>query len=129
MMFRLYAGIALALFLGLAVWAGYTFYTDTQDRIQTLSQQNAELTIALNQEREIVRKMQQFQAAQNKLAAELNEAILDAESPLRELERTFSENNFQKLAVEKPALIEERINIATDQMFKEIECITGNCSE
>ncbi len=129
MMFRLYAGIALALFLGLAVWAGYTFYTDTQDRIQTLSQQNAELTIALNQEREIVRKMRVFQESQNRLSQELNEALLEAESPLQELERTFSENNFKKLASEQPALIEERINIATDQLFKEIECVTGNCSE
>ncbi len=128
-MFRLYAGIALALFLGLAVWAGYTFYTDTQDRIQTLSQQNAELTIALNQEREIVRKMRAFQESQNRLSQELNEALLEAESPLQELERTFSENNFKKLASEQPALIEERINIATDQLFKEIECVTGNCSE
>ncbi len=128
-MFRLYAGIALALFLGLAVWAGYTFYTDTQDRIQTLSQQNAELTIALNQEREIVRKMRVFQESQNRLSQELNEALLEAESPLQELERTFSENNFKKLASEQPALIEERINIATDQLFKEIECVTGNCSE
>ena len=128
-MFRMYAGIAVALFIGLAVWAGYTFYTDTQDRIQTLTEQNTRLEVALRQEQETIRKIREFQKTQALLDEALNKSLADAEAPVREIQRLFSDNNFKQLALEKPALIEERINIATDSLFKAIECDTGNCSE
>lgn len=128
-MFRLYAGIALALFLSLAVWAGYKYYTDTQEALQTLSAENARLEVALNQERETIRKIREFQRQQALITEALNKSFVAAEEPVREVERIFSDNNFEQLIIDNPTLMEQSINTATDNIFKKIECETGGRCE
>ena len=128
-MFRMYAGIAVALFIGLAVWAGYSYYTNTQEALQTLSAENARLEVALLQERENIRKIREFQRQQALITEALNKSFADAEEPLREVERIFSDNNFEQLVIDNPTLMEQSINTATDNIFKKIECETGGRCE
>lgn len=128
-MFRMYAGIALALFIGLAIWSGYKYYTDTQEALQSLSAENARLEVALNQERENIRKIREFQRQQALITEALNQSFADAEEPVREVERIFSDNNFEQLVIDNPTLIEQSINTATDNIFKKIECETGGRCE
>lgn len=128
-MFRMYAGIAVALFIGLAVWAGYSYYTDTQEALQTLSAENARLEVALNQERETIRKIREFQRQQALITESLNKSLVAAEEPVREVERIFSDNNFEQLVIDNPTVMEQSINTATDNIFKKIECETGGRCE
>ena len=45
-MFRVYILVVVVGLVGGAVWGGYTYYKDTQQRISTLTQNNAKLKSA-----------------------------------------------------------------------------------
>ena len=45
-MFRVYALVVVVGLVGGAVWGGYTYYKDTQQRISTLTQNNPNLKSA-----------------------------------------------------------------------------------
>ena len=70
-MFRVYALVVVVGLVGGAVWGGYTYYKDTQQRISTLTQNNAKLKSANETNNATIDQLQQNAVALNKLIDDL----------------------------------------------------------
>lgn len=58
----------------------------------------------------------------------LSSQLLDAEDRVNDLEGLLSRHDLEFLALNRPGLIERRINDATDDVFSDLECLTDpNC--
>ena len=104
---------------------GYFYYNDTQDRLAQLRVNNTRLDIATQTSQETIGRMQadatQFAEANTKLREELDEAEEYSDDLASKLRR----HNLTVLTLQKPGLIETRVNNATAKLFDEMENITG----
>jgi len=104
---------------------GYFYYNDTQDRLAQLRENNTRLEIAAQTSQETIGRMQadatQFAEANTKLRKELDEAEEYSDDLASKLRR----HNLTVLTLQKPGLIETRVNNATAKLFDEMENITG----
>lgn len=104
---------------------GYFYYNDTQDRLAQLRENNTRLEIAAQTSQETIGRMQadaiQFAEANTKLREELDEAEEYSDDLASKLRR----HNLTVLTLQKPGLIETRVNNATAKLFDEMENITG----
>lgn len=99
---------------------GYWYYQDSQTRIETLRENNAQLEVAVETNvRTIDNMVEQAELNQERIT-ELSKSLRDAEQYNSELRRLFQEHNLTLLAEEKPGLIERRINDATNEVFDNI---------
>jgi hypothetical protein len=114
--------------LSLALKFGYDVYSDYSDAIQTsidLTETNAELTVT-NASNEATILAAILQNRRNEIARIALEASLrSAETRATDLQVKLSQHDLEFLAIEKPGLIERRINDATNDVFRSIECSTG----
>ena len=92
---------------------GYFYYNDTQDRLAQLRENNTRLEIAAQTSQETIGRMQadatQFAEANTKLREELDEAEEYSDDLASKLRR----HNLTVLTLQKPGLIETRVNNAT----------------
>ena len=104
---------------------GYFYYNDTQDRLAQLRENNTRLEIAAQTSQETIGRMQadatQFAEANTKLREELDEAEEYSDDLASKLRR----HNLTVLTLQKPGLIETRVNNATAKLFDEMENITS----
>jgi len=104
---------------------GYWYYNDTQATIATLRSNNAKLAIAAETSKETIGKLQadaaQFEKSNQELRTQLNEA----EEYSDELAGKLRRHNLTVLTLQKPGLIEGRVNNATAKLFDEMEVLTG----
>tara|TARA_Y100000389_G_scaffold88538_1_gene84970 strand:- start:3 stop:386 length:384 start_codon:yes stop_codon:yes gene_type:complete len=104
---------------------GYWYYNDTQATIATLRSNNAKLAIAAETSKETISKLQsdaaQFEESNKELRNQLNEA----EEYSDELAGKLRRHNLTVLTLQKPGLIETRVNNATAKLFDEMETLTG----
>ena len=106
--------IGLALVLGLACWWLY-------GENQTLTQNNAQLQVAIQQQEEA---MEAVKAAYEKQGDSLNAMInknAQIEAEAARYMDIFKRHNLNKLAIAKPGMIEKRANDATKAVFESIE--------
>lgn len=112
---------------------GKWYYDDSQATIALLQSNNATLkanqvtleeTIKVNNET-IARQQAdaaQFAAANDQLRSQL----VEAEAYSDELAGKLRRHNLTVLTMQKPGLIETRVNNATSKLFREMEGITGS---
>jgi len=104
---------------------GYWYYNDTQATIATLRSNNARLAVAAETSKETISKLQadaaQFEKSNQELRTQLNEA----EEYSDELAGKLRRHNLTVLTLQKPGLIEGRVNNATAKLFDEMEVLTG----
>lgn len=112
---------------------GKWYYDDSQATIALLQSNNATLkanqvtleeTIKVNNET-IARQQAdaaQFAAANDQLRSQL----VEAEAYSDELAGKLRRHNLTVLTMQKPGLIETRVNNATTKLFREMEGITGS---
>lgn len=104
---------------------GYWYYQDTQARIATLRDNNAKLAVAAETSKETIGRLQadaaQFEQANNQLREQLSQAEEYSDDLASKLRR----HNLTVLTLQKPGLIETRVNNATAKLFDEMETITG----
>ena len=125
-MFRVYALVVVVGLVGGAVWGGYTYYKDTQQRISTLTQNNAKLKSANETNNATIDQLQQNAVALNKLIDDLGTDLKKAEEYGDELRDTLRKHNLTHLANKKPGMIEKRMQAATDKLWDDRECVTGD---
>jgi chromosome segregation ATPase len=106
-------------------FAGYSYYQDTQERIQQLAENNAKLETALQQNEETLREVERTAEKQAQLTGELSEKLQKAESYKDDLISKLQKHDLTKLSAQKPAMIEKRINDATKKIFDDIESDTA----
>ena len=114
----------LLFFMGI-FGGGYAYYTDTQETIANLRENNIQLTVAARDSAESLETMQNnFEVAQRQIVA-LKERAEQAEEYQDELIAKLRDHDLTKLTLQKPGMIETRVNNATAQIFRELEADTG----
>ena len=106
-------------------FAGRWYYNDTQTRMIQLRENAVRLELAAKTSQETIGRLQadaaQFEQANNQLREQLNEAEAYSDDLAGKLRR----HNLTVLTLQKPGLIETRVNNATAKLFDEMETITG----
>jgi len=126
---ELLMGLKLAFIMFLMMigmgFAGRWYYNDTQTRMIQLRENAVRLELAAKTSQETIGRLQadaaQFEQANNQLREQLNEA----EAYSDELAGKLRRHNLTVLTLQKPGLIETRVNNATAKLFDEMETITG----
>lgn len=102
------------------------YYTDTQERLATLRDNNAKLQMVAETNQATIENLQ----ADYKLAQEnmekLAERAREAEVYQDELAAKLRRHDLTRLTLQKPGLIEKRVNNATDKIFTQLEADSGN---
>ena len=92
---------------------------------KSLAQDNLSLINSNSSLQEALDATLETQSRQNLINLELNEKLGEAEHRLTELRTLFLDHDLTNLALEKPGLIERRINDATQRVFDSIESDTS----
>jgi soluble P-type ATPase len=106
---------------GGALW----YYKDTQSTIATLRENNSKLMIAAETNQETINSMaRDYALAQENMLA-LQERAKEAEQYQDELSAKLRRHDLTALTLQKPGLIEKRVNNATAKIFDELEIDSG----
>ena len=125
-MFRIYAIVIVVGLVGGAVWGAYGYYKDTQQRISTLTQNNAKLKSANDTNTATIQQLNKNALALNQLIDDLGSELKKAEQYGDELRNTLRKHNLTHLANKKPGMIEKRMQNATDKLWDDLESITSD---
>ena len=124
----MFSTIKVALvFLVLAGAGGGLFYVkQLQSNLEIARLNNAKLESAVETSEASIKLLQEDNARLNTLTDQLNDDLRKAEQYGDELRATLQKHNLTHLAEKKPGLIEKRMQDATDQLWDDLESITGN---
>ncbi len=121
---KLIGGGALVLIISLSVWAGYTYVTNLQEKVEFQAKEITKLEIS-NKSLEAQHAQLESDLEENKEhQIVLNGELRDARQDKEALIKLFSDHDFTNLVNKKPGLIEIRINKGTDKVFQELEDIS-----
>ena len=122
----------LASFGAVAYW----YYNDTQQRIATLRENNAQLNVAVQTQEEAISTLQKDFSLQGQELTELTKKSQAAQKEMNRYLDIFRRHNLTKLAAAKPGLIETRANKATKEVFdaiekisRDIDCLDNSANE
>lgn len=123
-MLKIYILIIVVGLVGGVVYGGYYYYKDTQSRIQTLTENSARLE-AVTKEQDntinvLVKDQQKFEELNRELQSKLDQANEYKDVLIGKLRK----HDLAKLSMQKPGLIEKRINNGTNKLFKSLEELT-----
>ena len=104
---------------------GYFYYTDTQERMAQLRENNAQLQIAVEDNENTIATLQATAQLNQKLSDELTERLNKSEEGRNRLINLFGKHDLTRLALRKPGLIETRVNNGTKKAFDGIESVSG----
>ena len=108
------------------VGGAWFYYTDTQERLATLRDNNAKLMMVAETNQNTINSLQRdYELAQENMLA-LQERAKEAEKYQDELASKLRRHDLTRLTLQKPGLIEKRVNNATDKIFSELEADSGN---
>lgn len=124
-MLRLYLLIFVIGIVGGAGYGAYAYYTSTQETIQQLTENNAQLEVAVKTSEESIQQMERAVELQAQLASELSKKLQESEAYKDSLIGKLQKHDLARLSLKKPGLIEKRINEATKKVFDEIESDTA----
>jgi len=109
---------------GGALW----YYKDTQSTIATLRENNSKLMMVAETNQETINSMaRDYQLAQENMLV-LQERAKEAEQYQDELAAKLRRHDLTALTLQKPGLIEKRVNNATAKIFDELEADSGKQS-
>lgn len=124
-MLKVYMLVVVLGLVGGVVYGGYYYYKDTQSRIQTLTENSAKLEQATKlQEKTIdtlVADAKKFEELNNELHTKLERANEYRNTLIDKLRK----HNLAKLSLQKPGLVEKKINNGTKKLFRSLEKISG----
>lgn len=109
--------LILVLLISSAV--GYFYYT--QNKIQSLTAQNAKVIQQNEQYKLAVNDLQNALRRQSEASMQLDRQAREAQALADEALSAINENNLELLSYSKPGLVERRINSATKKLFEGIE--------
>ena len=117
--------IVLLLF-GSLIGGGYFYYKDTQDTIAQLRDNNAKLTIVAETNQATIDQLQKDAASAQERMQELSIRAKEAEQYQDDLISKLRRHNLTALTLQKPGLIETRINKAVAKLGLELEEYTSD---
>ena len=124
-MIKIYILIVVLGLVGGVVYGGWYYYKDTQARIQILTENSAKLEIAAQSQKNTIDTLQ----ADAKKYAELNSQLQTKLEKANDYKNTLigklRKHNLAKLSMQKPGLVEKKINRGTQKLLESFESITA----
>ena len=124
----MFSGLKIALvFIVLAAAGGGLFYVkQLQSNLEIARLNNAKLESAIETSEASLATLKADNIRLNALSDQLNEDLSKSEQYGDELRATLNKHNLTHLANKKPGLIQKRMQGKTDELWKDLESITGN---
>ena len=123
-MLKIYILIIVVGLVGGVVYGGYYYYKDTQSRIQTLTENSARLEVVTKEQDNTINVLVKDQQKFEELNIELQSKLDKANEYKDVLIGKLRKHDLAKLSMQKPGLIEKRINNGTNKLFKSLEELT-----
>ena len=111
--------------VGGVVYGGWYYYKDTQERIQTLTENSAKLEIAASTQKQTINTLEADAKKYQELNKELNSKLEHANDYKNNLIAKLRKHDLTRLSQQKPGLVEKKINNGTKKLFKSFESITA----
>ena len=124
-MFRIYGIIAVVGVVGAVLLGAYWEYKDMQQRIATLRENNAKLELVAAENARTVSELEKFNSKMITENATLQQNLQKAETYSDDLLEKLRKHDLSKLSLQKPGLVERRVNSATKEVFTDIESLTS----
>ena len=128
-MIKIYMALIIFGLLGSFGFGAYWYYNDTQQRIATLRENNAQLEVAVQTANASLETMQADVAKMADLNNQLQKDLQKAEAYSDELRGKFSRLNLVVEALKDAAILEGKMNGATAKLWRGFMEDTGNSSE
>jgi hypothetical protein len=128
-MSRVYILLIVFGLLGGVGFGAYKYYTDTQQRIQTLAENNAKLEVALETSESSINALQAQAQQTAKLTNELQVKLQKAEAYGDNLRNRLRQLDLLADAVADPKNLEGRMNGATANLWREFMAESGNSND
>ena len=124
-MLKIYILIVVLGLVGGVVYGGWYYYKDTQARIQTLTENSAKLEIAASAQKNTIDTLMEDAKKYAELNNELQKKLEKANDYKNTLISKLRKHNLAKLSMQKPGLVEKKINNGTQKLLEEFESITA----
>ena len=124
-MIKVYLFLIIMGVLGAVGYGGYMYYKDTQQRISTLTENNAKLTTAVETSEKSIAVLRSDIAKNAELISRLQKDLQKAESYGDQLRNTLRKHNLTHLANKKPSIIERKMQNATNRLWDCLADITN----
>jgi Na+-transporting NADH:ubiquinone oxidoreductase subunit NqrC len=124
-MLKIYMLIMVVGLVGGVVYGGYYYYKDTQSRIQTLTENNAKVMAAKAAQDQTINTLIADRDKFDKLNKELHVKLEKANEYKDTLIDKLRKHDLAKLSMQKPGLVEKKINRGTENLFRSLENLTG----
>jgi hypothetical protein len=124
-MIKLYLLLIVLGLLGGAGYGAYYYYKDTQERIQTLTENNVKLATAKAIQDNTIKTMEEDRNKFQKLNTELQTRLDIANTYRDTLIDRLRKSNLVALSIKDPKLAEEKINNGTKKLLESLEIISG----
>lgn len=125
-MIKIYAIVVVVALLGGVGYAAKSYYTSTQQKIQTLSENNAKLEVAIEQSEKSVNLLKSEAAKNAELNKNLQEKLQKAEAYGDNLRNRLRKLDLLADAISNAKNLEGRMNGATAKLWRELMGETGN---
>ena len=125
-MARLYLVLLLLGVLGGVGWGAYGYYTSTQQRIQTLAENNAKLEVAIEKSEKSIDLLKSEAVKNAELNKELTVKLQKAEAYGDNLRNRLRKLDLLADAISNAKNLEGRMNGATAKLWRELMEDTGN---
>ena len=115
--------------VGGVVYGGYYYYKDTQARIQTLTENNSKLEMATQTQKQTIDTLVEDAKKYAQLNSELQLKLESANDYKNELISKLHKHDLARLSIQKPGLVEKKINNGTQKLFETFETITATSTD
>ena len=128
-MIKIYFLIVVLGLVGGVVYGGFYYYKDTQARIAILTENSAKLEQATNTQKQTIDTLVEDAEKYRELNKDLNIKLEAANEYKNKLIGKLRKHDLAKLSLQKPGLVEKKINNGTKKLFKSLEELTSITSD
>ena len=111
--------------VGGVIYGAYYYYNDTQARIAILTENSAKLEQATNTQKQTIDTLVEDAEKFRELNKDLNIKLEAANEYKNKLIGKLRKHDLAKLSMQKPGMVEKRINNGTKRLFKSFEELTS----
>ena len=124
-MIKIYMLLLVLGLIGGVGYGAYYYYKDTQARIAVLTENSAKLEQATNTQKQTIDTLVEDAEKFRELNKELNTKLEAANDYKNTLIDKLRKHDLAKLSLQKPGLVEKRINNGTKRLFESLEKLTS----
>jgi hypothetical protein len=124
-MLKVYILIVVIGLIGGVGYGAYYYYKDTQARIAVLTENSAKLEQATNTQKQTIDTLVEDAEKYRELNKELNTKLEAANEYKNKLIGKLRKHDLAKLSMQKPKMVEKRINNGTKRLFESLEKLTS----